>query len=115
MSTAVSSSLWVSALVRRANIAGAFSTIARKGDPERGDVLVRVYAAMGDVKLYGRTFSSDDEQTFTRLPEGNPVSTEQDCASYIARRIEYDLDIWIVDIEDRDGRHFLTEKVVGDA
>ncbi len=111
---ALKTQLWISALLRRANLAGAYSTIARKGDEERGDVLIRVYAQMGIAHIYGRTFSPDGEDRFRRLPEGSPAETEADCAAYIQKRLQYDTDLWVVDIEDRDGRHFLTEPVEDD-
>ena len=32
---------------------------------------------------------------------------------YAARQADFDPDIWLVEIEDREGRHFITEKVAG--
>jgi hypothetical protein len=32
----------------------------------------------------------------------------------VQRQIGYDPDLWVVEIEDRQGRHFITEKVAGE-
>jgi hypothetical protein len=39
------------------------------------------------------------------------VITEEEAASYLARQVKFDSDIWIVEIEDRVGRHFLGDAV----
>jgi hypothetical protein len=105
----LSSDLWVSALIRRAEQGGAFAVVVRKGDPRGGAVLVKV--------LEGRTGAARLYAEATRL-EGEPVwmqpagsNVEPDLDRYIERAIRIDPDIWVVEIDDREGRHFLTEPV----
>jgi hypothetical protein len=104
------SHLWVSALLRRAQLGGAFGVIVHRGDAERGDVLVKVTRERGKAVLYAPAFVADGPSAFDKLPaHDDPTETEVD--DLIARRLKYDRDLWVIEIEDREGRHFLTEPV----
>ena len=40
------------------------------------------------------------------------LTMAQALTRYLARQIEFDPDIWIVEVEDKAGRHFLGDSVV---
>ena len=107
MAREIPAHLWVSALLRRASVAGAFATIVHRGDEERGDVLVKVTRARGEARLYSPAFNPEGPTEFERLA----AKDEPGADALIAKRLKSDRDLWVVEIEDRDGRHFLTEKV----
>jgi hypothetical protein len=107
MPRAIPSHLWVSALVRRAETAGAFATIVHRGDSDRGDVLVKVTSARGQARLYGPAFDPDGSGDFETLQPADEGGVD----AIIAKRLKSDRDLWVIEIEDRQGRHFLTEKV----
>ena len=105
----LSSDVWVAALIRRAEIGGAFAAVARRGDPRAGTVIVKVFDTTSRrARLYSEAFGPDGERLWMQ-----PVESEQESEldAYLERQLRYDPDLWIVEIEDRQGRHFITEKV----
>jgi hypothetical protein len=40
------------------------------------------------------------------------TADEPRCADYFAKQVRFDPDIWIVEIEDREGRTFVDEPLV---
>ena len=103
----VHSDIWVYALVRRAQLGGAFATIVRKGDARGGAVLVKTFDSRSrQTRLWSEATSADAETLWMR-----PLASEAeaDVDAYITRAARIDPDIWVVEIEDADGRRFLTE------
>ena len=108
----LSSDIWVYALIRRVEIAGSFATVARKGDARGGAVLVKTLnRRTGQTKLWAEAAGRGGDTIWMR-----PLSSEleADADAYIARAARIDPDIWVVEIEDADGRRFFTEAVEGD-
>lgn len=107
----LSSDLWVSALIRRAQIEGAYATVVKTGDPRAGSVIVKAYdTSTRTARLFTEAFGTDGDRLWIQ-----PVTSdsESDLDAYIARQRGYDPDVWVVEIEDRQGRHFITEAVQG--
>jgi len=104
----LSTDIWVGALIRRAELAGAFAVVACKGDPRAGAVLVKVLDRKnGTVKLFSEAFRGDGERVWMEPVQG----VEADLDAYVERSRRIDPDLWLVEIDDAEGRHFLTEAV----
>jgi len=43
---------------------------------------------------------------------GTGAVASADASLYLARQLEFDPDLWILEVEDRAGRHFLGDDVV---
>ena len=101
--------LWVSALIRRAEMGGAFAVVARKGDVRAGAVIVKVLnTGERRARLYAEATRMDGQQVWMQPAR---AEEERELDSYIERAVRIDPDLWVVEIEDRQGRHFLTEPV----
>jgi hypothetical protein len=105
----LSTDIWVAALIRRAEQAGAFATVARKGDARAGTVLVKtIDRRAGVAHLYAEAFGAGGDRVWME-----PVASTEEAAldAYAERQARIDPDIWVVEIDDVQGRHFLTEPV----
>lgn len=105
----LSTDIWVGALIRRAELAGAFAMVVRKGDPRAGAVLVKVLDRRDkSARLYSEAFRGDGERVWMQPV---PSDAEAELDAYIERARRIDPDLWVVEIDDAEGRHFLTEAV----
>ena len=106
------SGIWVAAYVRRCHLEGAFAAVRRRGSDEAGAVFIKLNRLDGSADVYGPApQSAFDEarpadRAFVASLKGQPVP-EADVEAYLARQIRFDPDVWIVEVEDRAGRHFL--------
>lgn len=103
--------IWVSAQLRRCQINGIFGAVRRHGADEAGAVFVKVALLDGTALLYAPAPQSayDDSRPVERVfvsTSSQPVP-EQVVEERLAREIRFDPDLWIVEIEDKAGRHFL--------
>ncbi|GIK50801.1 MAG: hypothetical protein BroJett013_34980 [Alphaproteobacteria bacterium] len=102
---------WASALIRRAQIGGAFAAVARKGDADAGAVLVKVATLDRKARLYAPARNGEGERIWLDLSAGALGDDEAEVDAAIRKRTEQDPDLWVIEVEDRQGRHFLLEPV----
>lgn len=105
--------LWTDALIRRADLAGASAFVTQHGDEDRGDVLVKVARLDGTAAAYIPSMNAEGERIFLNLAVQGVGPDEAGVDDYVRRARARDTDLWVIEIEDRQGRHFLTEKVEG--
>lgn len=104
----LNSDLWVAALIRRAQLEGANAAVVRRGDARAGTVLVKTYDTSDrSARVYAEAFGPDGDRMWIQPATG----TESEIDAFIERQRGYDPDLWVVEIEDRQGRHFITEPV----
>jgi hypothetical protein len=100
------SELWVKACIRQCAAAGLWAVVARRGDPDAGIIFVRIDLLDGRVRLFGpamgSAFDEAGERLWAEISAAGPM-TDEDARGYLDRRSAFDPDIWVVDIESRDG------------
>jgi hypothetical protein len=91
--------------------------VCRRGAEEAGAIFIKVNRLDGSATLYGpapqNTFDAvgaTDRAFSVCAGRAAPVA-DGEIEAYLAREIRFDPDIWIIEVEDRAGRHFL-DKVI---
>jgi len=103
------SDIWVSWLLRRAEAGGAYVSVARRGAAEAGAVFIVLDRRDGTFDLLAPAPQAAltepaPERIFERLldrVDSGMVSTR------LAQEFRFDADLWVVEIEDRQGRPFV--------
>jgi len=112
------SGIWVAAYVRRCHIEGAFAAVRRRGADEAGAIYIKINRLDGTGTLYGPAPQAvfDEAQPsgriFTVILGREAPVPEVNIEARIVREIGFDPDIWVIEVEDRAGRHFLDGTVV---
>ena len=103
--------LWVQAHVRRSDLQGIAMVVVRKGDAQGGSVLVKLNRRDAGCTVLSQSRTPDGELVFLR-GTGAELVTEEVADAYIARQLRYDSDLWVIEIDDRDGRHPFEERIL---
>ena len=105
------SSIWVAAYLRRCQTEGIFGAVRKRGAEEAGAVFVKVALLDGNAMLYAPAPQTvyDESRPAERLfaPASPQPVPEQSVEERLAKELRFDPDAWIVETEDRAGRHFL--------
>ncbi len=106
------SAIWVAAYLRRCHGEGAFTAVRRRGAEEAGAIFVKLNRLDGTAELFSHAPQSafgeahPSDRAFARALGREPVSDAK-VEERLTREIRFDPDAWIVEVEDRAGRHFL--------
>ena len=112
------SSIWVSAYLRRCDVEGAFAAVRRRGAEEAGTVFIKLNRLDGTGTLYGPAPQSmfvearSADRLFTVLAGGPLPAPDAELEARLVKELKFDPDVWIVEVEDRAGRHFLDGALV---
>jgi hypothetical protein len=98
----------VSALLRRIAADGGFATILRKGDEERGSLLLFVTSRGKHVACLERVLDFNRGYRWERVgPSESASSTE--IRDFLARRARFDEDSWAIELDIADPERFIAE------
>ncbi len=105
MAPRLTSDFWVGAYLRRLDMHNIPAFVTAKGDATAGAVLVKLNTLDGKAAAYQRSFDIEGDRIWVTLAEG--PEAEVDAA--LARQRDFDPDLWVIEVEDRQGRHLLDE------
>lgn len=96
---------WISAFLRRCNAdAGSSAVLRRRGSAEAGAVYVKLDRLDGRAAVFGPAPQNEEfgERRFIRVHRDEWIEPA-DAETRLARAVRIDPDLWIVEVENRDG------------
>ena len=101
----------VGSILRRAAAAGDFATVLRKGDEERGALVLIVTSRGQHSAILERVLSLDGDYLWQR--SGPPESaSSMEIADFLAKRARFDTDFWAIELDIADPERFIAETIV---
>jgi len=95
---------WIMANVRRCNDAGVSAMVVHRGDSQGGTLVLKINQFEAGCKVLTQARDIDGEAGWLVAFSGNLVA-EAEADEYIRRARDRDPDLWVVEIESRDGWH----------
>ncbi len=102
----LTSDVWVGAYLTRLRLNDIPAFVVARGDATAGAVLVKLNTLDGNAVCYQRSF---DLMTGTRAWMELSAGIEADVDSAVMSQRSFDPDLWVIEVEDRAGRHLLDE------
>lgn len=107
MSARLASGLWVDAYIARLRLAAIPAYVMARGDATAGAVIVKLATMDGQARAFQRRHDlMTDERVWLILAEGD----EGEVDALLRRERARDPDLWLIEIEDRQGRTLLGEE-----
>jgi len=98
----------VGAILRRVAAEGGFATILRKGDAERGSLLLLVTSRGSHLAALERVLSLDGSYSWHRIGPGESAGSAE-IADFLARRARFDEDSWAIELDIAEPERFIAE------
>ncbi|MEO7276899.1 MAG: DUF1491 family protein [Sphingomicrobium sp.] len=102
--------LEVGSILRRAASAGEFATVIKKGDPERGSVLILVASRGRHVAALERVLGIDGEYRWQATGPAESVGSMQ-ISDFLAKRARFDENFWAIELDIADPERFVAETI----
>jgi len=98
-------------MIRRCFVDGLSAVVVRKGDEDRGAVVVKVNRFDAGCTIWTQTRTIDGDPAWMRGTGADPVG-EEAADAYVDRQVKRDPDLWVIEVEDRHARFAPDGKVI---
>jgi hypothetical protein len=98
---------WVDAYLARLRMYDIPAYVVAHGDDTGGAVLVKLATLDGNAVLFQRSFDlMSGDRVWVELAKG----AERDVDEAVGKQRSFDPDLWVIEVEDREGRHLLDQE-----
>ncbi|TDX30612.1 DUF1491 family protein [Rhodovulum visakhapatnamense] len=100
----LTAAFWVQAYLARLRLEGIPAFVVAHGDDTAGAVLVKLNTLDGHACAFQRAFDlTSGDRRWMVLAEGDEAAVD----GAVRRQRGFDPDLWVIEVEDRGGRHLL--------
>lgn len=103
--------IWIKGHIRKCALHNIPVMVVRRGDATAGNLIIKLNLLGSGFKLLTPDTDWQSGNRYWRLATGDAPVDEADADAYIERQTGYDSDLWVIEMEDREGRHMLDEPV----
>ena len=107
----IATELWVMGHLRQCIARGIIATVVKRGDDWGGAVVIKLNLIGPGFKVLTQTRDIEGNTAWMQAKDGS-LMNERDADDYIARQIARDPDLWVIEIEDREGKIPFAGKLV---
>lgn len=100
--------LWVNAMLRLHDRQAIPMVVLRKGDADAGGVLIKLDRREQGISLWSQARDNAGRLTWINPHDAETID-EAESAERIDRAVRRDPDLWVIEIEDRQGRRLFAE------
>lgn len=97
----------VGALRRLAEAIGGSAVVVRKGDEERGQILLCLSQRGTYLTFLERALQPSGRYQWSRVGPAFDASDQAD--SFVQRRVKFDPDLWLIDLDIADAERFIAQ------
>jgi hypothetical protein len=106
----LSAKLEATGIVRRVEAEGDFATILRRGDAERGSLLLVVSSRGRHVAFLERVLDIGGGYRWQRVGPDDSANLEK-VADFLAKRARFDEDLWAIELDIAEPERFIAETI----
>ena len=107
---------WVKAYIRRCAVEGASAVVVRHGDDDAGAIFIKVDRLDGTCLVFGPAPAgldgADSDRRWVALLSPQGRRRRKRPTPIWTREAKFNSDLWLIEVEDRKGRHFLDDSIV---
>lgn len=98
---------WIDAYLARLRVYDIPAFVVAHGDDTGGAVLVKLATLDGKAVLFQRSFDlMSGARAWVEMASGSEAEVD----ASVARQRGFDPDLWVIEVEDRQGRHLLHDE-----
>ena len=102
------SSIWIQSQIRICSINNLSAYVIKKGHQDAGVIFIQINKLNGKNDIYYQTRAITGQISWSKV-KNDKSFTQKEACNYLEKQKQYDPDLWILEIEDPEGKYEFVE------